>query len=53
LPGARLQQRWRLQGTQIPAAAAEYYWFCLEHVREYNQAWDYFKGMNPEASKRS
>jgi len=25
----------------------EYYWFCLDHVREYNQAWDFFKGMNP------
>lgn len=24
----------------------EYYWFCLEHVRAYNAAWDYFKGMN-------
>jgi len=25
----------------------EYYWFCLDHVREYNQAWDFFKGMTP------
>jgi DnaJ domain len=25
----------------------EYYWFCLEHVRFYNQSWDYFRGMNP------
>ena len=24
----------------------EYYWFCLEHVREYNRRWDYFAGMN-------
>lgn len=24
----------------------EYYWFCLEHVRTYNQAWDYFAGMS-------
>jgi hypothetical protein len=23
-----------------------YYWFCLDHVREYNQNWDYFKGMS-------
>ena len=23
----------------------EYYWFCLEHVREYNAKWDYFKGL--------
>ncbi len=26
-----------------------YYWFCLEHVREYNQAWDYFKDLSEES----
>jgi DnaJ-domain-containing protein 1 len=26
-----------------------YFWFCLEHVREYNLAWDYFKDMDAEA----
>lgn len=25
----------------------DYYWFCMDHVREYNQSWDFFKGMNP------
>ena len=33
----------------------QYYWFCLEHVRDYNKAWDYFKGMNEaqiEAQRR-
>ncbi|MCO6415407.1 J domain-containing protein [Siccirubricoccus sp. KC 17139] len=25
----------------------EYRWFCLPHVREYNAAWDYYKGMGP------
>ena len=25
----------------------EYWWFCLDHVREYNAAWDYCKGMSP------
>lgn len=24
----------------------DYYWFCLDHVREYNQSWDFFKGMS-------
>lgn len=23
-----------------------YYWFCLEHVREYNSNWNYYAGMN-------
>ncbi|MXV44587.1 DnaJ domain-containing protein [Saccharibacter sp. 17.LH.SD] len=24
-----------------------YYWFCLQHVREYNAKWDYYRGMTP------
>lgn len=24
----------------------EYYWFCLDHVREYNRAWNYYAGMS-------
>lgn len=24
----------------------DYYWFCLDHVREYNRNWDYFNGMD-------
>lgn len=23
----------------------DYQWFCLDHIREYNQRWDYFSGM--------
>jgi len=26
----------------------DYYWFCLDHVREYNKAWDYFAGMSED-----
>ncbi len=25
-----------------------YYYFCLEHVREYNKAWDFFEGLSPD-----
>lgn len=25
----------------------DYRWFCLDHVREYNRAWDYYRGMDP------
>jgi hypothetical protein len=25
----------------------DYWWFCLDHVRGYNSAWDYYKGMTP------
>ena len=24
----------------------DYYWFCLVHVRDYNQRWNYFAGMD-------
>ena len=24
----------------------DYYWFCLEHVRAYNNAWNYYEGMS-------
>jgi hypothetical protein len=30
----------------------DYYWFCLPHVREYNAAWDYYRGMDPAAIER-
>jgi len=26
----------------------DYFWFCLTHVRAYNQAWDYYRGMSAE-----
>ena len=26
-----------------------YYWFCLEHVREYNAAWNYYANMDDAA----
>ena len=26
-----------------------FYWFCLEHVREYNAAWDYYADMDDAA----
>jgi hypothetical protein len=35
--------------------SSEYYWFCLEHARVYNEAWDYYTGMSPneiDASRR-
>lgn len=28
-------------------ALREFHWFCLPHVRAYNAAWDYYKGMGP------
>ena len=25
-----------------------YYWFCMDHVREYNKAWNYYAGLSEE-----
>lgn len=25
----------------------DYHWFCLDHVRAYNAAWDFYRGMTP------
>ena len=30
-------------------ADGEYFWFCLDHVREYNKSYNYFSGMNDAA----
>lgn len=30
----------------------EYYWFCLDHVRDYNKAWDYYAGMSEAEIER-
>jgi curved DNA-binding protein CbpA len=26
----------------------DYHWFCLDHVREYNKAWNYYAGMSED-----
>ncbi len=31
----------------------EFYWFCLQHVREYNAGWNYFAGMDDAAIEKS
>lgn len=41
----------RLGEHRAPKSRGEldsYFWFCLEHVREYNASWDYFEGMSQD-----
>ena len=45
-PGCRGEAEYR--APQARDRLNEYYWFCLEHVREYNAAWNYYAGMGPE-----
>jgi len=44
------------RAPKSPYHLRDYYWFCLKHVREYNKAWDFYRGMSPqeiEASRNS
>jgi len=34
-----------------PGNLREYYYFCLEHIREYNKSWDYFEGCSEDFLK--
>ena len=36
-----------------PYHLREYHWFCLEHVREYNKAWDFYRDMSAEEIEAS
>lgn len=31
----------------------EYYWFCLKHVQEYNQKWNYYDGTEPDEAEEN
>lgn len=31
-----------------PRRLTDYYWFCLEHVRAYNAAWNFYAGMSED-----
>jgi hypothetical protein len=34
-------------------ALDQHYWFCLDHVRAYNAAWDFYRGMTPEQIEKA
>jgi hypothetical protein len=29
------------------SGSRDFHWFCLDHVREFNASWDYYRGMSP------
>lgn len=35
------------RAPKSPQQLNSYFWFCLDHVREYNKAWNYCQGMGP------
>ncbi|MDO5529387.1 MAG: J domain-containing protein [Paracoccus sp. (in: a-proteobacteria)] len=36
------------RAPKSPRALDDYFWFCKEHVREYNLNWNYFQGQSEE-----
>ena len=40
------------RAPKSPAQLNDYYWFCLDHVRAYNRAWNYNAGMNAAELER-
>jgi len=46
-------EKGEFRAPKSPQQLREYRWFCLEHVREYNKTWDFYKGMNPEQIEAS
>lgn len=45
-PGCGVAADYRAPKSREPRDG--HYWFCLDHVREYNLAWDFFAGMSQE-----
>lgn len=45
-PGCPLAGDYRAPRTR--EEKPDYYYFCLDHVREYNKSWNYFEGMSRE-----
>ena len=46
----------KFRAPKAPDVLDDYVWFCQEHVREYNQKWNFFQGtteaeLNAQASK--
>ena len=49
-PGCDEQGEFRAPGGRGPGfdGPGDYRWFCLAHVRAFNEGYDYFEGMSPE-----
>lgn len=41
-------ERGQYRAPKNPRHLDDYFWFCKDHVREYNQNWNYFQGQSEE-----
>lgn len=42
----------QFRAPRSPDQLESYYWFCKEHIREYNLKWNYFAGQTEEEFRR-
>jgi hypothetical protein len=54
-PGCPEAGEFRAPGERTPGfdGPGDYRWFCLDHVREFNAGYDWFKGMTPDEILRA
>jgi hypothetical protein len=45
-------QAGKFRAPKSPDHLDDYWWFCLDHVREYNQRWNFFEGCSDEELER-
>ena len=45
-PGCELTGKYR--APKSPKNVEEFHWFCLRHVKDYNQKWNFFEDHSPE-----
>lgn len=41
-------EKGEFRAPKNPLSLREYYWFCLDHVRDYNKSWDFYRNMSSD-----
>lgn len=51
IPGCSLGGAYR--APKSPSRLTDYFWFCLDHVRQYNKSWNYHAGLDDSQVEQS
>ena len=49
----KCNQKGDYRAPKSRAMLNEYFYFCLDHIKEYNKSWDFYKGMSVEQIENS